>query len=419
MKNGKLRIVIGIILVLLQIVAVLGLEEINATLRDFTELHDSYLTAEPAELNLTTWLYGFYAGRYLLSSVFEELPDALAEDGFYYHETIPETITEKIRDGLTAGGHIFQRNLYNLNLRIAFNLFGILGAILIISGILAWRRKESGDAPGYVDILEGKLAAKLRIPAAIGCWICMLWHIPTALPILPEDLLLMAVFGCLAVYFTFYYGKKPSVLPAAALLLWGAKLLDIGLLSYFSFIGANTVTQFVYYGLTLLLYAPAGILYLLCGRKLLKTNTKKPIRWLFTVAAAAELLFFIYYVSQFAKFPVRMLKELMTCLPSILFLVLMGLYIWLVRDIPVVYRSDIPHQEPIPEGCCPMCRAPFTPGKTQCSRCGAALPGTAGSEEAPAKHTVRYCHNCGNMLEKDNRFCGQCGTPVWQPTETK
>ena len=255
---------------------------------------------------------------------------------------------------------------------------------------------------------------------------------------MPEYFLPLASSACLAVYFTFYYGKKPSVLPAAGLLFWGVTLLCDGLFAYFPCISADTQTQLIYYGLAFLLYTPAGILYLLCGRKLLKANTKKSMKWLFTIAGAAELVFAIYHLYQFRSFPWLLLRRASDYLPTIIFLALMGLYIWLVKDGVVEKEIPVAQRKPVPKGACPMCRAPLNPGKAVCSRCGTArpmapveielpteipteVPAEMPVEETPAEEPstkpeqiARYCHQCGNPVEAGHRFCFHCGTLVWQ-----
>lgn len=80
--------------------------------------------------------------------------------------------------------------------------------------------------------------------------------------------------------------------------------------------------------------------------------------------------------------------------------------------IPPVPVDETEAEQPaLSDGVCPSCGAALEPDCAFCVECGARLADFAAAQEAPAEEApVRFCTECGNMVEDDSAmFCNNCG----------
>ena len=399
MKNGKIRIWLGVLLIIAQLVSLSVLDNSGMKLWD-TSAGNTEQSSATAEDGLDTIIFGLYVGYHKLEkAIFEELPEEMgliedddkytmvtSEDPIYgfevetqelvYSYSYIEEVSRDIRHNLYVDGYQDFLDIYDFFVVIGFLLCGILGLILLISGFSAKGKWDRTFAPEYyTDALVGFPGAYLRVPGLLLCLLCALITVATSTSF--SSLLGIFPFLLMAVFFIGPYGKRSSVLPAGALVSWGLfYLLRIWEATVNLFLYSDTFDSSMeaYYALLVIVGAVCAALYFIAGVKLYRQGNKDDIKNITLWSGAIAVIYILFGPL------IRDIVDGDLFLEAIhwdelLFTVLLVFYVWFVfAEIPIYEVLEEPERP------CPSCGAPLSPGKTHCSRCGtpvAAAPAPA------------------------------------------
>lgn len=467
MKNGNLRIALGVLLILLQLVSILGMIVANEPLLDSKE-EDAYVyydyvenTDAPGEMIL-----GFYAGFLKATYAIQYLPNSILEHGqlpSYYYSRVAADLRAALAggDGLSA----VRLWMFELSIFLGFTFFATVGFFLLVSGIFAkgkWRSTLRKDY--YVDkpLPIVKILLFLGSLLFIGSYILwdlqyldwkylymrlsyynafkgLLWIVLTLLnSITLYDLATVVIFLALAVFFLFYQGKKRSVLPSFALMLYGATVILPGISSFASLLAdlyggiSFDIIGFISGICSLLpgvLMLVAGLVLYFSGKKILPGVALIGALGLNFINFGLSLIDYFEWLSydpKFARFP---------SFAGILFALIMAVYLFL----PVMGPGEEKTKKPLPaKKPTPAPAAPAEPAPTLITTVPTA-PKAALAPEAPPEQTddstvpptlitpvtttpqpapvvpedrPQFCGVCGKALTPGHAFCRYCGTKI-------
>ena len=437
MKNGKLRIWLGIFLLLAQLLSLAIMNTCGMVLWDTNAIVDEDAYEPSVSEGLDTILFGMYVGYHKMEKTFlEELPedmgiieendtasDLTSENSSQnttedllrtnYAYSAIEEISMDIRHELyNAQSHNFL-DIYDLFIVIGYLLPGILGLILVISGSVAKSKWDSTFMPEYyVDAQVGFPSTGFHFPAALLCIICRVIQLTGIF----SFSLIMQLFPILllTIFFLSAYGRKPSTLPAGAMVAWAvAYLLRIWNATMSLFLYVFDDAEILYYILFILVGMVCGSLYFIAGIKLYNNGNKDDIKTLTLwggIIAIPFALFgpVIYGVTDFDIY----LESIGWA--DMIFTILLVVYVWFIFPVIPLHESLAEPERP-----CPTCGAPVGVGRVTCARCGSEMPSAAPApkpEPAPApapapepEPATTFCPNCGHKLEPGQPFCAHCG----------
>lgn len=284
MKNGKLRIAIGWLLVILQVFSWIGMRSPESKLWNDDVLDTYQSSASTSKLNFKQWCFAFRVGN-------EKYLNSFSNIFIDKYEYIPLTATEYasvyIREALGSGND--QANLslsiFDFNILIGYLFYGLVGLFLLIFGY----RSKNTELGSSIDNIESGKVKWNKVLCIILLTIALILRVGKY----SFDLFTLSLVFLL-VFFIFYLGKKKSILFASSIILFALKHSWYFFTSIFDLFTME-IDTLNFYAFPTLVFAVLslniGILYLICGIKLYSGSEKKQIRGL---NCAASILIALY-----------------------------------------------------------------------------------------------------------------------------
>lgn len=429
MKNGKIRVAFGIVLLVLQLVAVLAIGPSSIKLWNNGTDADPAISAEPSYLTPSQWIFGLSVGMEKLSSVYDEL---FTDSAYNYHTlTTKEYASAHVRESLLDGGALAQIMLflYDLNILIGFLTYGITGAVLVIVG------GRAGAAPKPVRSGLDENNTSIRVTSII-------LSVLGVLASLNDSSVAWISFGFLLAFFIGRFGKHRSVLIPSAMILFAIEALSNAMGDFAALPSAES-DEVLWVCVSIVLVLTYGGIYLYCGIQLYRDAPKKKFKLLSIVAAVAAVINAMIWPAVLAMGDVGVFLFFLDY-GTILYALLTVLYICVAKTQPeapvsAVELSGFARARLVPSpDCCRFCGEKLNTGRSHCMKCGTpvsmptptpvvpvqemtpAQPEQTPSPAAavPQQPRVRCCHVCEKTLLPGAAFCVNCGTKIPEQPKT-
>lgn len=463
MRNGKVRIWFGLVLIIAQLFGLGVLSSSGMKLWDTLDTDATLLapSGQPLEFDsgydpderISTPLFGFYMGVYKLElTLGEEAAEFFgieeendysyeydtAYDDYYsdsdydndyrkvnkYQLSYLEKISRDIRAEMYYEDS-FVLDVYDFSIFLGYFSWGILGFILLISGIRAQNAYDSFIAESYyVDMKMGP-GRHFGVVAGLVCLVAILAELIIQMSMelsLLQPLFLLRLMPplLLAVFFFRYYGKQESALISCALMFLCLYYLYQSGVFFGSYYLSNRSSDYLpngwtelegYYLFSFLTTAVGAIFLGISGIRFYKYGYKDENRRDVMLGMIFCLGFILFAPLVAGIEDSDDYFEAINLAPA-LPLVTVTLYMW------CVFVRDPRMPKPV-ENPCPSCGSDLGRGNSYCLRCGESsakpIPVTVTSP-APAPrpvltstiHAPGTCI-CGEPKTPGFTFCGKCG----------
>lgn len=430
MKNGKLRIILGLTLIIAQLMALVGFDSAGMHFWDTNKYSLGY---EEAGERPTTILFGLYVGYQKYLTAFDHLDEEGSSFGSIAGEessiqilSTYDSLSAHIRVGLHQKGYDLTLNFYDFMVVAGFFLVGILGFVLLIWGSAASRKFESMLTPRYYTDEDTGALKYIKYCAGVLCGLSLLLRLSMQQSndgslLEPGFLLQMLAFLMMTVFFLGYCGRRQSVLVSGAMLC----LAGYHLLTTFHAFGAmyleewNNISFFQFY--VFVTNSACGFGYFVCSIWFYNVGEKQAIRGWCMFGVLANIAFILFYplvggvTMADDYFPLVDFGGLLMALVTLV-------YIWCMPERDYDWEPPVKLINP-----CPSCGTELGKGKTHCLRCGSSiteksfsgipvigepvLTSTIRSHAAPPP-IGNVCPKCGTEVKAEQAFCGRCGTKL-------
>ena len=416
MKNGKIRIVAGWILVILQVVSLFGLDSSNMKL--WNDGNDKYppIYSSRSSLNFVEWCCAFEIGNEKFTNSFDHM---FAKEGEYIPLTAHEILSIHIRESLGAGDENFSFSLllFDFNILIGYMFYGILGLLLLVFGYKA----KNIEIPSSLDDQENDKTKKGKILCIILLSLAVIlnWEISLT------TISLIFLF----VFFVFYLGKKKSILLSSAIILFAIDAIWYFLTTIYNcfFMNADFLNFVAFPALILaILNLIMGIIYLICGIKLYSGKEKNHIKKLNVIALVVAIIYTLVWPILLSVIYDDLFLAWID-IPNLFFAIVITIYIikipCLITSAPIYdkteredvntvdFKKQVELQEHIQENSVESEEHNETEkyldnGETTENAQDYSEEKTAFSED------LLFCRKCGTQLLTDSVYCNKCGTKV-------
>lgn len=419
MKNGKIRIVFGWILVVLQVVSWFGLSSANMKLWNDADDTYQYISSSSSSLNFAEWCCAFEIGNEKFINSFDNM---FAKEDEYIPLTSNEFLSIYIRESLGARDENFSFSLllFDFNILIGYMFYGILGLFLLIFGYKA----KNLEITSSLDDIENHKSKKSKIVCIILLCLALILKI-LYLEISLTTISLIFLF----IFFVFYIGKKKSILLSSAITLFAIDALWRFFTTIYNWFFMDTDSLNFWTFPTLIfviLSLIMGIVYLICGIKLYSGKEKNSIKKLNVVASIfaiiATLVWPILLSVTYDALFVTWIE-----IPNLFFAIVLTIYIIKIpyqitsepihdkserKDINIAdFKEQVESQEHIQKNIVEEEEHNETEefldnGETTEKAQDYSEEKVAFSED------LLFCRKCGSQLLTDSIYCNKCGTKV-------
>ena len=415
MKNGKIRILVGWILVILQVVSLFGLSSANMKLWNNANDTYQYISSSSSNLNFAKWCYAFEIGNEKFTNSFDNM---FAKEDEYISLTANEFASIYIRESLSARDkkYSFSLFLFDFNILIGYLFYGILGLLLLVFGYKA----KNIEITSSLDDIESDKSKKNKIICIILlCLATMLKILQLEISIASTSVIFLLIF------FVFYIGKKQSILLSSAIILFAVNAIWRFLTTIYIWFFMDTDSLNFWTFPTLIfaiLSLIMGIIYLICGIKLYSGKEKNDIKKLTVVAfILATIVTFVWPILLSVIYNALFIKWLE--IPNLLFAIVITIYIIKIpyqitseavrdklefEDTNIAdFNEQVELQEHIQKNSVDLEKSNETEKY---------LDNGEVQEHSEAKSVFLedslFCRKCGTQLLTDSIYCNKCGTKV-------
>lgn len=414
MKNGKIRIVVGWILVLLQVVSWFGLSSANMKLWNDADDTYQYISSSSSDLNFAEWCFAFEIGNEKFTSSFTNM---FAIEDEYIPLTPNEYASIYIRESLGARdeNYSFSLFLFDFNIFIGYMFYGVLGLLLLVFGYKA----KNIEIAGSLDDIENDKFKKSKIICVI------LLSLAVILKILNLEISLTTIsLIFLLIFFIVYMGKRKSILLSSAIILFAIDSVWYFFTTINNWFSMDTDSLNFWTFPTLIfavLNLATGIFYLICGVKLYLGKEKFSIRKLsvigmiFTTLEALmwPVILSITYHSLFLWW---------IDISTLIFIAVIAIYL---MKIPCqIEFVELEHENIDISDCKQQVESQeyieqnnyeseeFYQIEKSLDKKETIEDTENYSSKEPCPQELLFCHKCGTQLLTDSVFCNKCGSKV-------
>lgn len=414
MKNGKIRIVVGWILLLLQVVSWFGLSSANMKLWNDADDTFQYIPSSSSNLNFAEWCFAFEIGNEKFTSSFTNM---FTNEDEYISLTSNEYASIYIRESLGARdeNYNFSLFLFDFNLLIGYMFYGILGLLLLVFGYKA----KNVEIASRLDDIENDKSKKSKIICII------LLSLAVILKILNFEISLTAIsLIFLLIFFIAYIGKKKSILLSSAIILFAIDSIWYFFTTINNWFSMDT-DSLNFWTFPALIFAvlslATGICYFICGIKLYlgkeKFSIRKPIviGMIFTTLEALiwPVILSITYDSLFLRW---------IDVSALIFITVIAIY---VIKIPCqIEFGELEHENiEMSDSKEQVESQEYTEQNNHESEEFYQIEKSLDKKETiednenlsskqPCSQELLFCRKCGTQLLNDSVFCNKCGSKV-------